>query len=349
MKNRLYHYLRLRLLLIFALVITACHGYISQKADNSKTQLPNSDCRVVVHQSGETCIPHNPKRIVVTSADILDPVLALGVKPIAAPEPNLLHSQGRHLGDRVEDIISLGKENGISLEKIVNLKPDLILGFEIDPEKYKLLSKVAPTVSIQVLEPVGQKWKETFQKLAEFLDKSKEAEIKLAQYHQRVTQLKQNVEKRFGGTTVSVARFYADGQIRFNTVFHFSVSILQEVGFSAPPQQVPFANTANRYAVFISLEKLELLDADILFVTLDPGSETYFKEYQENPLWKKLNVVQNNQVYTVDSSYWYGGSILGANAILDDVEKYIFSSSSSTPYSSHAIIDDLFKYSVNPI
>ena len=56
---------------------------------------------------------------------------------------------------------------------------------------------------------------------------------------------------------------------------------------------------------------------------LDPDSEDNFKRYQSSPLWKKLNVVKNNRVYTVDSGYWYFGNILAANAILDDLEKYL--------------------------
>lgn len=65
------------------------------------------------------------------------------------------------------------------------------------------------------------------------------------------------------------------------------------------------------------------MDADIVFIVLDPGSEKNFKRYENNPLWQKLNVVKKRRVYTVDSGYWIFGNILSANAILDDIYKYV--------------------------
>ncbi len=73
----------------------------------------------------------------------------------------------------------------------------------------------------------------------------------------------------------------------------------------------------------VSLERVDLLDADVLFAMLDPGAEENFKKYQKSQLWQLLKVAKNNQVYTVDSGYWYGGNILAANAILDDLYKYL--------------------------
>lgn len=40
-------------------------------------------------------------------------------------------------------------------------------------------------------------------------------------------------------------------------------------------------------------------------------------------MWQALNVVKNERVYTVDSSYWIFGNIQSANAILDDLFKYL--------------------------
>jgi iron complex transport system substrate-binding protein len=60
-----------------------------------------------------------------------------------------------------------------------------------------------------------------------------------------------------------------------------------------------------------------------MFVTLDPNAEENFNKYRHTVLWQQLNVVRNNQVYTVDSGYWIFGNILAANAILDDLSKYL--------------------------
>ena len=99
------------------------------------------------------------------------------------------------------------------------------------------------------------------------------------------------------------------------------------MGIPLPETQNQLTNNENQPLVSVSLERLDLLEADILFVALDPGAEESFQKYQNSQLWQKLNVVKNNQVYTVDSSYWIFGNILSANAILDDLFKYLLKNS----------------------
>jgi len=95
------------------------------------------------------------------------------------------------------------------------------------------------------------------------------------------------------------------------------------VRIPVPEMQNQLTTNENQPLVSVSLERLELLDADVLFVALDPGAEESFQKYQNTPLWQKLDVVKNQRVYAVDSGYWIFGNILSANAILDDLFKYL--------------------------
>jgi iron complex transport system substrate-binding protein len=73
MKSRKY---RIKLLLLIALsflLITA--GYnsqLTQKTDIQKLHLETSDCRVIQHELGKTCVPIQPQRIIVTDEIALD-------------------------------------------------------------------------------------------------------------------------------------------------------------------------------------------------------------------------------------------------------------------------------------
>lgn len=100
----------------------------------------------------ELTIPDNPQRIVVMSEPAIGlPLMELGVEPFA--------SYGRaddgsyKIGADFIDIVfgkdhkkPIGIGNGaqIDLEKLHNLKPDLIIGTEFDLDKVKQLSSVAP-------------------------------------------------------------------------------------------------------------------------------------------------------------------------------------------------------------
>ncbi|MES1021423.1 iron-siderophore ABC transporter substrate-binding protein [Gloeocapsa sp. BRSZ] len=323
MKKQLYRYLKQCLLLALSFfLITACYSQVTQQAKFPKTQLAISNCRVVVHQLGKTCIPLQPQRIIVTDEIILDAVLGLGLKPIATAEPNVAGRRGRHLAGRVESLASLGTRSQINIEKIVQLHPDLIVGSSINSQNYELFEKIAPTIKCDMKYAMGA-WKGSLRNLGEILGRTKQVENILAQYQQKVQQLRKAIQEKPEKIEVSVSRFYKGGLPQFDTIFSFSGGILQEAGFSAPHHQVKLAITPDTAYVSVSLERLDLLDADVLFVMLDPGSQDNFDRYQKSPLWQKLSVVQKNRVYTVDSGYWYAGNILAANAILDDLFKYL--------------------------
>jgi iron complex transport system substrate-binding protein len=84
---------------------------------------------------------------------------------------------------------------------------------------------------------------------------------------------------------------------------------------------VPTAQRRNY--ISLSIERLDLLDGDVMFLILDANARESWQRLQRSLLWQRLKVVQNNQVFVVDSGYWVLGNILAANAILDDLFKYL--------------------------
>ncbi len=326
MRNRLYRYIQPFLLIaLFFILLTACYSQVTQKDDTPKAQLAISNCRLIQHQLGESCVPLQPQRLIVTDEIALDAVLALGLKPIAAAESNIAGSRGRQFAGKIEGLISLGKDGQINIERMVGLHPDLILGLFISSQDYELFSQIAPTVKIDFTKyPFNDSWKYDLQDIGKSLNKTAQAQDALAQYQQRVRQLRKIVEQKQGKIEVSVSRFYAGGtNPQFDTIHSFSGGILQEVGLSAPLHQLQLTTSPDITNVKVSLERVDLLDADVLFVIQDPNSEENFKIYQKSQLWQTLNVVKNNRVYAVDSGYWWYGNILAANAILDDLYKYL--------------------------
>jgi len=88
------------------------------------------NCHVVQHAMGQVCVPNDPKRIVVLDGFTLSHALLLGSKPIGSTTLSLLGSQFPvYLQDKTDGIESIGTEEQPSLEKILSLKPDLIIGF----------------------------------------------------------------------------------------------------------------------------------------------------------------------------------------------------------------------------
>ena len=197
-----------------------------------------------------------------------------------------------------------------------------MLGFSYSAEQNnKLFSNIAPTVGIDYVQ-AG--WKDALLQIGEITGKQKQAQQLLDEYQQRVKVLRTKLSNKNNQKTVTISRFYTGNNTpEFRNKFSFPVSVISELGLSIPEKQNQITTTSEDPYVSVSLERIDLLDADILFAALDSKSEANFKKYQNSPLWQKLNAVKNNQIYPVDSSYWIFGNILSANAILDDVEKYL--------------------------
>ncbi|MBE9166629.1 iron-siderophore ABC transporter substrate-binding protein [Pleurocapsales cyanobacterium LEGE 06147] len=303
--------------LLTGLLISACRRQVAQAPTS---QLVAGECRVVQHDFGETFVPMNPQRLIATDENALEVSLALGIKPIAAGEPNLVSGRARHLAGKTEGIASLGKEEQLNLEKMVQLNPDLILGFPIFSENYQVFSQIAPTISFDYTH-TG--WKDKLRRVGELLGKTQQAEQLLAQYQARIEEFQQAMGERLEQTEVSVVRFYAGFKTaEFRTKSSFPGSILEEVGLPRPAAQRQPVGPGETF-VMVSLERLDLLDGDAIFAALDPGAKDSFRRFQTSPLWQSLKAVKNDRVYVVDSGYWIFGNILAANAILDDLFKYL--------------------------
>ncbi|MFQ4146618.1 ABC transporter substrate-binding protein [Chlorogloeopsis sp. ULAP02] len=156
MKKQPYRLIKPFLLMALSLLlITACYQPIIQKSDLSPK--PSVECRIIQHKSGKTCVPLKSQRIIALEPEsVLDPMLALGIKPIGYAAYN--SKGGEYLpaisSDEITGATNVGSPYQPSLEKILMLKPDLILAADYgnSREIYELLSAIAPTVSVPVIK-----------------------------------------------------------------------------------------------------------------------------------------------------------------------------------------------------
>lgn len=316
-------------------LLQGCVGRVQQSVQHTPPALISSTCRVVNHELGESCIPQHPQRVIAMDQETLEILVALGFKPIATTTANRVGTKTTILQNKVGHIIDLGKEGQPNLEKIVKLKPDLIMGMFILPQNYELLSGIAPTVSVEYSQ-TG--WKETLKQAAALLDRTTKAEELLADYQQRINTLRSQFAQRVGTLEVSVMRFYTDVHLtQFLNQNSFAVSVLEDLKvFSIPSHQrqlQQFPNSDWGY-VMVSPEQLEWLEADALLIAIDPGAERSFQQYENSSLWQRLEVVNRERVYFVDSGYWVFGNILSAHAILNDVCHYLIRGSCTTSSSA---------------
>ena len=303
------------------LVVSAC-GRNIKVGNQAVTESLPEDCRVVQHAMGETCIPHNPQRIITLRPDHLANSLALGIEPIASgfvagfPFP-------KDILNKVGNVDSIGDFSAPNLEKILQLKPDLIVANSRSEDIYEELLRIAPTVAIDLPFPPPS-WKEQLATLAEVLNKEDVNQQLMDDYWQRIDNIQQALGSQREELEVSVANSSSEYGIWAYGENHFPGEVLNDIGLQRPPAQ----RGEHFYIENISKEKLSEIDGDVLFFVSwgrEQDAETHIK-LREDPLWQKLNVVQNDRVYFV-GGYWHdSGSILAINEILDDIENYLINS-----------------------
>lgn len=266
------------------------------------------------------CIPEKPQRIVVLDTLYnLGMSLELGAPVIGAPlfamEDKKLEAMAR--AAKVEDI---GHNTQPSPERIIALKPDLILGDAvIHGRAYETASQVAPTVLVAV-----QSWRDYYATVAEVTGRKGAADDAFKTYEARTSEIRKTVPD----IKVSVVRIipggfqvYTDGPGAYAPF-----SVLRDAGVRRTAYETATDDTVLKRPDW---ESLAALDGDVLLYIVGGAhhNDTQGKleaETLANPLWQMLPAVKAGRAYRVDPVTWMEFSgLASANRILDDVERYI--------------------------
>ncbi|GJD15205.1 ABC transporter, ferrichrome binding protein [Rivularia sp. IAM M-261] len=278
--------------------------------------------KIVSDAFGKVEIPLHPQRIIVLDDHTyLDPVLALGIKPVGIMSCYGCNEDYRGIpDDLVASIPDVGRVLQPSLERIIYLKPDLILSYDFQKNSYPQLSEIAPTIAIDYFSVVN--FKERLMYFARLLGKRARAEEILAQYEDRIQQLRQELGKKLENKTVSI--IYLSGSQTFTVYKPDDMNhsqILQDAGLQFTQAQI----SQKQHYLTLNIEALPMYDADYLFIVNNSwtksDNQTNLSRLKQ-PIWSTLKAVQNNQVYLVK---WDIGGTIGANRVIDDLYKYLVS------------------------
>lgn len=269
------------------------------------------------------CLSGKPERIVA-----LDPAFTLGLgldldlpivgAPLAKMSNEPLMQKARNNG-----VVDLGFVTEPSLEAIVALQPDLLLGFVGSPEiasgVYPLLSQLGP-----VALDISADWRSYYLNLAHLVEKDAEAQSNLDAFDARLNDIKARVPE---DVTVSIVRItswdfqvYTDGEGAYAPFRIFADAGVKRTDY----ENVEVANKPKRP----DWEELAELDGDILLYIVDGTNDSKtsgrYEEVINNPLWQMLPAVQAGRVHRLDVGTWMEFSGLGsAHAVLDDIERFV--------------------------
>ena len=271
--------------------------------------------KTIVHDFGTTKLKKVPKRIVILDnlyGEILNP---LDITPVGATTGQADSQEFSTLFKKQykdAKVVSVGWQGNPDLDKIAELKPDLILMTGEQEDLYEELSEIAPTVGYQINTDENWDYHETSLKVAEIFDKRDEMKKDLNRVDAREAVFAENVKAKFGNQKLMYLRV-TDNDIRYYAYGHF--------GYLYDTYHFKRAETFNPDDMFqvIDPDKLKDINPDLLIVQAD-SQELIDNKLKNNPVWSSLKAVQNNKVIYADySTYMLGFGIVSQEAIMKQI------------------------------
>ena len=299
-------------LVVTSVLFAACSNKEEKKADAKDAK---TEERTVQHAKGEIKIPANPKKIADLSGST-EELLIFGMKPIITANTTQ-EKIDAHIADKLKGVKPVGSAWGdqINIEAVAAAKPDLILVNNRQEKIYDQLSKIAPTVMLKT--PLDQ-WRPKFEELGKIFDKEKETTAWLKKYDEKASKLHDKIIAKTGDAKFMEMAAYPNA-FRVYGDYGYGSVIFKDL-------QLPAVQGTPTDKPLVQVQKEALIDynPDYLFVFTTGDGSQRLKEFQEETIWKNMNAVKNNRVFTIKNEDLNKGYFpLGKEMVLDEVADFV--------------------------
>jgi ferric hydroxamate transport system substrate-binding protein len=247
-------------------------------------------------------------------------LLALGIQPVGVAD---IQGYKRYVNVEPsldESVVDVGTRQEPSLEAIAQLKPDLILGVELRHQTIDdTLSAIAPTLIFNPYPSANNsnqldEMQQTFLKIAERVNRRDVAEKVLqqmqTQFQTAATRIKNTPKPDF------VLGQFSDNtpQLRLFTDNSMAAQIITAIGLKNA-WKGEFDRFGFNTVWIEALPKVETAN----FIYISAPNSPYQKQLEDNPVWKKLQFVQQNRLYAIAPDTWLFGGPLSAQILTEKI------------------------------
>ncbi|MFF2016292.1 iron-hydroxamate ABC transporter substrate-binding protein [Paenibacillus sp. NPDC058177] len=255
-------------------------------------------------ENGPVEVPSHPQRVVVLTRFLTGNVMALGVPVVGVDE---MSKENPRFKDELKDVEAVTDE---SLEKIIELQPDLIIGLS-DIQNYDKLKQIAPTVTFTYakVDYLTQQLE-----VGKLLNKEKEAQAWVDEFKARSEKAGEEIKAKVGeGATVTVIETFNKQLYVYGYNFGRGTELLYgDLGFSLPEKTIEA--TAKDGYLALSTEVMKDYVGDYIIFSKNADEDNSFQDTQT---YKNLPAVKNNHVYEVDAKSFYFNDPLSLEYQLD--------------------------------
>ncbi len=295
------------LLVATSFVLAACGGDDDDSesaSDGAATTATEGSFPATVEGAfGTATIEEAPQRVVTIGWSDADIALALGVKPVGTFDigPDFPKGVGPWAAERYgADAPTLLKfTDGLPLEEIIQLDPDLILAVQsgVTEEDYAKLSRVAPTVTYRegrgaYLTP----WEEQTELIGAALGQPDQAEQLVGQTNDAIEQAREDNPEIQGNTFSFVAARDAS-QMSVYAPNDLRVKFMESLGLELSEGQKQVVS-GEEFFTDLSFERIGELEADVLAAWFNTPAVR--KTFTDQPAFKSFDTVEDGGFAPLD-------------------------------------------------
>lgn len=292
-----------KLLVVFVLLVFG----LSACKKNEQTAVTERDMVTVEHNSGKTDVPKNAQRVIILDYSSADTLEELGLSDVVVgiPKGNLPQYLSSYNDSKYADI---GGLKDFDYEKINNLSPDLIIISDRQQPQYEELSKIAPTINLNInnSDYLGS-YKNNTRLMGMLWEKQEKAEEIIKDIEVSIEKLVDKTKEIDASGLVvlyNAGKFSAYGSGSRFGIIHDDFGLKQadtNIDVSTHGQSI-----TSEYIVKLNPDYLFIVDRNTV-ITKRPTN----KDEIENKLIQMTNAYKNGKIIYLPADHWYlanGGS-----------------------------------------
>ena len=303
-----------KILALLAVVIAVCIGVFFYLSGGIEETTPVEKI-TINHVMGTTEVPKNPTRVIVFDYGIVEMLDTVGVEVIGLPKDSLPKFLEKF---KDEKYVNVGGLKDPNLEKMYELKPDLIIVAGRQEPFYDQLSKIAPTVG---LTTTGDDYLDTLKvnvkMMGEIFSKQVELNKELATLETNLKEVKDKVESQNLNALVVLSnngKLSAYGlKSRFAIIYdHFGFKTVGEIGASTHGSKINFEYLLEKNPNYIFVVDRNAVN----------GGEVSANKAFDNDIVKATDAYKNGNIIFLDAETWYTatGGIKTTQKMIDEVK-----------------------------
>ena len=290
-----------KLIFIVICLIAAAGAFLSLRQENTGQDGETAVRTVTDSEGREVVIPAQPKRVVLLNASHLDLYYYAGGKDTIVGKPT-----SEALADEVkkgtENVSEVGVIHNPSVETILNLQPDLVIGINV-PFHQQLI----PTLEKANI-PVLIKSLDTYEDVLDTLKFYGELTGKEETAQAKIDEVKAGYEQAIAKTEgknppKSLMIWGTLDSFSMATSKSFAGNLIYRLGGNNIADNINSAAKDNSGFVPLSMEYIATQNPEVIFIVThgDPGAvkTELDNTLGENPLWQDVAAVKNGRVYVL--------------------------------------------------